>query len=90
MALATPDLAVVNHDATWLPPLLAATPKPALITQHFYIADAKDPSATIDTLISPAGVPYSPLASLEALASGAHVPFRMGETTPSTVEEKPA
>ena len=47
-------------DATWLPPLLAATPKPSLITPDtFYIADADDPSATIATLISPAGVPFA-------------------------------
>jgi hypothetical protein len=75
--LTAPALGSLLHDANWVPAVTAATPHVQRFTQHFYITCAGNPLATLNTMITPAGVPYSGLSALQGMLA---IPYRMAET----------
>ncbi len=73
--------AAAKHVSTWTIPFGQAVTKDkiALLTQHYYRANRKAPTATIPNLISPDPYLISELAELKAGADNIGVPFRMAE-----------
>jgi hypothetical protein len=81
ITIAAPALAEFGHVAEWVPPVLE-TGLADLVTEHFYIEDKDASSATIDTLLTPAGIPFAGLGRLDSVVRRGprRVPFRMAET----------
>jgi hypothetical protein len=78
--LTAPALAELQHDSSWLPPLLDGATKPDLVTQHFYASEI-DRVGTIGTLVSPGDVPYAELGGLDGETRARGLPYRMAETS---------
>jgi hypothetical protein len=76
--LTAADLSQLSLDAQWLPSVFGATPKPDLITQHYY-ASEDDTVGSIASLLG--DIPNSKLGSIDQMVAGAHLAYRMSETS---------